>query len=141
MPARFATRLFLALVLGTMASVTPAVAQGRYDSEYDHFQRDRHEAQHHRWEDRRKSLGHAIGDLFRDGTTNPYSSPEHYYRDQQRRFEHGLRDQDRVWDHVRRDRWNSRRNDGYPRNDLDYRSGDNYRYDQYRSRDDHDRSR
>ena len=135
MSARFATRFLPALLLGAMAWATPVAAQSRYDSEYEHHQRDRYEAQQHRWDDRRESLGHVIGDLFRYGTTDPYSSPEHYYRDRRRAYEHYLRDQERAWDHYRRDRWNSHRSRGYDWND------DYYRNDDYRSRDGRDRWR
>ncbi len=142
MSARFATRFVPALLLSAMAWATPAAAQGFYDSEYDHYQRDRREAQQHRREDRLESFGHVIGDLFRYGTTDPYSSPEHYYRDRRRVEEHYLRDQDRAWDHYRRDRWDdyhrdrwdSHRRGGYSRNDDYY-----YRNDDYRSRDRRDR--
>jgi len=115
-------RFLPALVIGALALATPAAAQDRYGSEYEHYLRDRHEAQHHRLEDRRDSLGHVIEDLFRYGTTDRYSSPEHYYRDQRRDYEHYLRDQDRAWDHYRRDRWYGYRNDEHYRNDHSYQS-------------------
>jgi hypothetical protein len=129
MSARYATGFLAALVLGALASAAPAWAHDRYDAEYEHYLRDRHEAQHHRSYDRRESFGHAIGDLLRYGTTDRYSSPEHYYRDQRRDYEHYLRDQDRTYDHYQRDRWNSYQKDGY-----------DYGYDGY-SRDRRDRSR
>ena len=141
MTARFATQFLSAVALSAMAWVTPAGAQSRYHSNYDHFQRDRHEAEHHRWEDRGESFGHAMSALFRYGTTDPWSSPEHYYGDQQKHYEHYLRDQDRAWDHFRRDRWPTHENDGYFRDDRDYRSGDYYRNDDHRSRDDRDHRR
>ena len=143
MSTRFATRFLPALVLGALAWTTPAGAHDRYDADYDHYLRDRYEAQQHRWQDRHESIAHAIGDLFRYGTTDPYSSPEHYYRDRQRELEHYLRDRDRALDHYDRDRWNSQwsggyygRNDGSYRND-EYRHGD-YRHDDYSLRDSHD---
>jgi hypothetical protein len=146
MSARFAKRFLPAVVLGALALATPARAQNRYDFEYDHYQRDRQDAQQHRWEDRHDSLGHIIGDLFRYGTTDRYSSPEHYYRDQRRDDEHHLRDQDRAWDHDRRDRWDRYRNNGYDLNDHSYqndgyyRNDHGYRYDDHRhSRDGHGR--
>ena len=117
MSSRFITTLVPALLLGAMALSTPAGAQGRYDPDYDHYRQDRREAQQHRSDDRRESFGHAIGDLFRYGTTDRYSSPDHYYWDQRRDYEHYLRDQDRTWDHYRRDRWDSYRNDDYYRSD------------------------
>src|SRR5258708_28868183 len=117
MSAGFATRFLPALVVGALALATPAAAQDWYDSEYEHYRRDQHEAQHHRLDDRRESLGHIIGDLFRYGTTDRYSSPEHYYRDQRRDYEHYLRDQDRAGDHYRRDRRGSYWNNDYYRND------------------------
>ena len=139
MSTQFPTRFLPVLVLGAMAWTTPARAQDRYDSGYEHYSRDRHEAQEHRWEDRRESLGHAIGDLFRYGTTDPYSSPEHYYRDRQREAEHSFRDWDRAWDHHRRDQWNSQWSGDYRWN-RDYDRNDHYRRDDYR-RDDYRRDR
>ena len=141
MSARFATGFLPILVFGAIAWTTPAAAHDRYDSEYEHYQRDRQEAQHHRWDDRRESLGHAIGDLFRYGTTDPYSSPEHYFRDAQRDYEHYLRDQERVWDHAQRDRWNSQWNHGDYRADEHYRSDGYYRNGGYGSRDSRDYGR
>lgn len=146
MSIRFATRLLPALVLGALAWTTPAAAQGRYDHDDDHYLRDRYEAQQHRWQDRGESLGHAIGDFFRYGTTDPYSSPGHYYRDRQREVDHYFRDRDRTLDHYDRDRWNSRRSGGYDgRNDSYYRN-DQYRHgydrnDDYRFRDSSDHHR
>ena len=136
MSRRFMTTLVPALLLGAMALATPAGAQGRYDPEYDHYRRDRHEAQHHRSDDRSESLGHWIGDVFRYGTTDRYSSPEHYFRDQRRDDEHYLRDQDRAWDHDLRDRWDSYQyydsyRGGNYRGSDSYRGGDYYRGDGY----------
>jgi hypothetical protein len=113
MPVRYATRFLPALVLGAVALATPARAHDSYDSEYQHYLRDRYEAQRHRAYDRRESFGHAISDLFRYGTTDRYSSLDHYYRDQRRDYEHYLRDQHRAYNHYRRDRWDSSWNDGY----------------------------
>ena len=142
MSARFVTRFLPALVLGAVALAVPVGAQDRYDSEYEHYRRDRHEARDHRSDDRHESLGHVIGDLFRYGTTDRYSSPDHYYWDQRRDYEHYFRDQDRTWDHYRRDRWDSYRNDDYYRNDYYNRSNDYYRSDDYGySRDGRDRRR
>ena len=160
MSSRFVTTLVPALLLGAMALATPAGAQGRYNSDYDHYRQDRREAQQHRSDDRHESLGHALSDLFRYGTTDRYSSPEHYFRDQRRDDEHYLRDQDRAWDHDRRDRWYGYQNydsyrgggyypdggynrggDYYPGSDY-YRGGDSYRDDDYNySRDGRDRRR
>ena len=135
------TRFLPALVLGALAWTTPAAAQDRYDSEYDHYLRDRYEALQHRRQDRSESFGHAIGDLFRYGTTDPYSSPEHYYRDRQREVEHYFRDQDRALNHYDRDRWQSQWSDGYyGRNDGYYRN-DQDRNDDYRFRDSRDHHR
>src|SRR5512138_2706436 len=103
MSTRLATRFLPALVLGAFAWTTPAAAHDSYDADYDHYLRDRYEAQQHRRQDRNESIRHAISDLFRYGTTDPYSSPEHYYRDQQREAEHYFRYQDRALDHYERD--------------------------------------
>src|SRR5712691_10262139 len=127
MSVRFAKRFLPAFVLGAIALATPAGAQSFYDFEYDHYQRDRHEAQHHRWQDRHDSLGHIITDLFRYGTTDRYSSPEHYYRDQLRDYDRYLRDRDRAWDHHRRD---SYRSGDYYLNDHHSRNY-GYRHDHY----------
>lgn len=136
MSARFATRFLPALMLGALAWTTPAVAHDRYDSEYDHYLRDRYEAQQHRQQDRSERLGHAIGDLFRYGTTDPYSSPEHYYRDRQREREHYFRDRDRALEHYERDRWGRR----WSGDHYDWNSGD-YRHDDYLLRGNRDHRR
>ena len=117
MSARLTARFLPALVVGALLWPTRTGAQDRYESEYEHYRRDRHDVEHHRSDDRHESLGHVIGDLFLYGTTDRYSSPDHYYWDQRRDYEHYLRDQDRTWDHYRRDRWDSYRNDDYYRND------------------------
>src|SRR5712692_5568682 len=134
MSARLVTRFLPALVVGAVAFATPAAAQGRYGFDDEHYRRDRHEAEHHRLDDRLDSLGHVIGDLFRYGTTDRYSSTYHNSRDQRRDYEHYLRDQDRAWDDYRRDRWGGYRNDEYYRNDHSYRNDHHDAYD----RNDHD---
>lgn len=71
---------------------------------YDHYARDRNADYGHHLRDSVGGFGHAVGDLFRYGTTNPYSSPGHYYRDQHRAYDHDRRDRHRDYDHYLRDR-------------------------------------
>lgn len=78
---------------------------------YDHYARDRRADQRHHLRDGLGGFGHGVGDLFRYGSTNSYSSPRHYYRDQRRQYDHAWRDRRRSYDHYERDRWNSYRQD------------------------------
>lgn len=95
-------------VLAAMPAWAHDLQPSHYDRDqhraYDHYQRDRHEDSRHRVRDRVGGFGHAVGDLFRYGTTNPNSSPDHYYRDQHRAYDHYQRDRRRDYDHYRRDR-------------------------------------
>lgn len=90
-----------AVVLAALSAGSTAWAHDRrrpqcygygYDSQYDHYRRDQHRAYDHYRRDRRESFGHALGDVFRYGSTNPYSSPEHYHRDRHRAYDHDQRD-------------------------------------------------
>lgn len=56
---------------------------------------------------------HVQRDLYLRGTTNPYSSPGHFYGDQARRLNHAATDRNRDVGHAYRD-WNGGGNH-YPR--------------------------
>lgn len=103
------------ILAAALAVATPALAHDRYYDpynehsvhdqrrSYDHHSRDRNQDYRHHLRDGVGGFGHAAGDLLRYGTTNPYSSPGHYYRDQHRAYDHELRDRRRAADRHRRD--------------------------------------
>jgi hypothetical protein len=111
MLTRFLTRSFSALALLTIAAVPVWAhdscdyeARGRYRG-YGYDQRDRYDRYDYYGRGHAQGFGHALGDLFRYGTTDPYSSPEHYYRDQRRAYDRYRRDQYRGYRHDSRDRY------------------------------------
>lgn len=111
---RFLIRFFPALAF-TVVMAAPAWALDPYDHHgrdqyrsYGYDRRDQHERYDHYRGDR-AGLGHAVGDIFRYGTTDPYSSPGHYYRDQHRAYDDYRRDQHRGYQHYSRDRHDATR--------------------------------
>lgn len=114
---RSASRFLLALAAaGSLAAATPAWAHdpyrdrrvyppaGGYDYDYEHALADRHADYHHSLRDRHRDYDHVQRDFYKYGTTSPYSSPGHYFRDQIEHYNHHRRDLHDSYDHYLRDR-------------------------------------
>lgn len=115
MLTRFLIRSCQALAIFVVVA-TPAWADDPYDHHgrdrnrsYGHDRRDQRGRSDHYRHDRTRGLGHGVGDIFRYGTTDPYSSPRHYYRDQHRAYDHYQRDHGGSYQHYSRDRHYSAR--------------------------------
>lgn len=80
---------------------------GHYDyrlhRNYDHAQRDYGEAVNHYLRDQHQNLDHRQQDLYFYGTTNPFSSPRHYFYDVRQQGNHYRYDLHRNYDHYARD--------------------------------------
>ena len=85
----------LALTVGALGAGT-AWAHDPYDP-YPSYSDQRSPG--HAVRDATGGVGHALHDIFKYGSTDPYSSPRHYNEDQQRRYNHALRDEDRAYGH------------------------------------------
>lgn len=87
----------------------PRHAAADYGIANNHYQRDYY-----------RRGNHIQRDLYQYGTTNPYSSPGHFFGDQARQFSHYRTDQRRDLNHALRD--NAIRSNHY-RRDMYYGGG------------------
>ena len=112
------TTRFLLVAIGLTAALTwPLAAQAQFYGQVggNHYQRDQHRnydhargdtraTYNHYGQDVHRNYDHAASDLATYGTTDPYSSPWHYYNDQRQQYNHYRADQHQNHDHYLRDR-------------------------------------
>lgn len=121
MKAQLQLAVAVAAVLGSTSLAwgqfgNPGHRQADQHRNFDHAAADYGIANNHYQRDYYRNAGHVQRDLYQYGTTNPYSSPGHFFGDQARQFSHYRTDQNRNIGHARRDsaiQYNHYRRDMY----------------------------